>query len=136
MPAPADASTDCPSTSHRASAGAVRRSTAGVLPGRPEPAPSEPAARTIGSGPDALKAIRDVSLSVAPGETLAVVGESGSGKTLTGLAILGLLPPVVRVTAGSILYTGRDSTTRDLARLGEAELRRRRGDAELIQAHL
>src|SRR3546814_12212849 len=41
---------------------------------------------------------------------------------------MGLLPPVVRVVAGRILYTGRDGTTRDLARLDEPGLRRLRGD--------
>src|SRR5690606_38799969 len=41
---------------------------------------------------------------------------------------MGLLPPVVRVAAGRILYTGRDGATRDLARLDEPGLRRLRGD--------
>ncbi len=39
----------------------------------------------------ALKAIHDVSFSLAPGEILGVVGESGAGKSLTGSAISGLL---------------------------------------------
>jgi len=111
-----------------------RRFAGSLLPAAPSAAPPPALLRVeglhleIGSGPDALQAIRDVSLTLASGETLAVVGESGSGKTLTGLAILGLLPPVVRVTAGRILYTGRDGTTRDLARLDEAAFRRLRGD--------
>ncbi|PZW47141.1 peptide/nickel transport system permease protein [Humitalea rosea] len=71
--------------------------------------------------------VRDVNITVAPGETLAVVGESGSGKTLTGLAVMGLLPAAVRVTAGQILYTGRDGRTRDLLRLPERALRALRG---------
>ncbi|GHD61196.1 peptide ABC transporter permease [Thalassobaculum fulvum] len=116
------------------SANPFRAFVSGLLPAT-EPAPAPPALLrvdglhlAIGHGPGALPAVRDVSLAVAPGETLAVVGESGSGKTLTGLAILGLLPPVVRVTGGRILYTGRDGTTVDLARLGEPALRRLRGD--------
>ncbi|CAH2603617.1 Dipeptide/oligopeptide/nickel ABC transporter permease/ATP-binding protein [Rhodovastum atsumiense] len=71
--------------------------------------------------------VRNLSLTVAPGETLALVGESGSGKTLTSLAVMGLLPPAVRVAAGQILYTGHDGRTVDLLRLPEPELRRLRG---------
>ena len=41
-----------------------------------------------------------------PGETLAIVGESGSGKSLTGLALMGLLPPIARVDAGAAFGGG------------------------------
>lgn len=71
--------------------------------------------------------VRDVSLTLAAGETLALVGESGSGKTLTALSAIGLLPSTVRVVAGEILYTDRQSVTRDLLRLPEKDLRRLRG---------
>jgi peptide/nickel transport system ATP-binding protein len=40
-----------------------------------------------------LHAVRDVSFSVAKGETLSLVGESGCGKSMTALAIMNLLPP-------------------------------------------
>ena len=43
-----------------------------------------------------LPALRELDLTLARGESLALVGESGSGKTLTGLAIMGLLPDGAR----------------------------------------
>jgi peptide/nickel transport system ATP-binding protein/peptide/nickel transport system permease protein len=76
----------------------------------------------------AIHPVRDVTLTVAPGETLAIVGESGSGKTLTALALIGLLPPAARIVRGSILFTDRAGSTYDLARLSEPALRRLRGD--------
>ena len=75
-----------------------------------------------------IRPVRDVSLSVAQGETLALVGESGSGKTLTGLALLGLLPSTMEIVNGRILFTGRDGQSRDLAHLPEIEMRQLRGD--------
>jgi peptide/nickel transport system ATP-binding protein len=54
-----------------------------------------------------------VDLSVLPGQTVAVVGESGSGKSTTAAAILGLLPPGGRITAGRIAFDGLDLTAAD-----------------------
>ena len=51
----------------------------------------------------ALRAVEDVSLSLAPGQTLGIVGESGSGKTTLGRALLRLVP-----AQGRLLYRGRD----------------------------
>lgn len=45
--------------------------------------------------------VNDLSLSIAPGERLAIVGESGSGKTLTGLSLIGLLPEAAEVSGKS-----------------------------------
>jgi oligopeptide/dipeptide ABC transporter ATP-binding protein len=55
----------------------------------------------------AVRAVRDVSFSIAPGEVLGLVGESGSGKSVSSLAILHLLPPQARVS-GQILFNGED----------------------------
>ena len=53
--------------------------------------------------------VRDVSFLVHAGETVAIVGESGSGKSLTGLALIGLLPPAARVSRGSAWLQGHRS---------------------------
>jgi len=54
-----------------------------------------------------LKALNDVSFSIAAGEVLGVVGESGAGKSLTGAAIIGLLEPPGRISSGEVLLEGR-----------------------------
>jgi peptide/nickel transport system permease protein len=66
--------------------------------------------------------VRDVSFAVRAGETVAIVGESGSGKSLTGLALLGLLPPAAHVSQGSAWLQGHD-----LLRLTDARFRGVRG---------
>jgi peptide/nickel transport system ATP-binding protein len=53
-----------------------------------------------------LVAVNDVSFDIAAGEVLGVVGESGAGKSVTGMAVIGLLDPPARVTAGRILLDG------------------------------
>ena len=69
-----------------------------------------------------VRAVRGVSFEVRPGETFALVGESGSGKTMTCRAIVRLVHPPGRITAGRVLFGGRD-----LVPLSERELEHVRG---------
>jgi oligopeptide/dipeptide ABC transporter ATP-binding protein len=55
-----------------------------------------------------VKAVDGVSIDVPRGEAVGLVGESGSGKSMTLRAILGVLPPEARVTAGQVLLDGTD----------------------------
>jgi peptide/nickel transport system ATP-binding protein len=71
----------------------------------------------------AVKAVDDVSFSVARGKVLGLVGESGSGKSVTGFSIIGLVDPPGKIVAGEILFQGRD-----LTKLGEEEMRSLRGN--------
>ncbi|GAB7185508.1 ABC transporter ATP-binding protein [Kitasatospora sp. Ki12] len=67
-------------------------------------------------------AVDGVDFELAAGDTLGIVGESGSGKSTTALALLRMLPPGGRITAGSVELAGQD-----LAALPEEALRALRG---------
>ena len=70
-----------------------------------------------------VRAVRNVSFDVAPGETLGIVGESGSGKSVTCYSMMGLIPmPPGRIESGSTMLDGTY-----LLRCPEKELRAIRG---------
>jgi oligopeptide/dipeptide ABC transporter ATP-binding protein len=73
--------------------------------------------------PTRLRAVDDVSLTIAPRETLGLVGESGCGKTTLGRAIVGLVQP----SAGQVRLDGRAP-----AAMSREELRRYRKDVQII----
>ncbi len=70
-----------------------------------------------------VKAVDDVSFTVAKGEVLGLVGESGSGKSMTGYSIMGLVDPPGRVVDGRMVLDGRD-----IASLSAEEMRQLRGN--------
>ena len=75
-----------------------------------------------------VRAVDDVSLEIAEGETLGLVGESGSGKTTVGRCILRALKP----TEGSIRFTYDGDQTVDMAQIDGRELRGLRRYANMI----
>lgn len=67
--------------------------------------------------------VRDVSLTIRRGESLALVGESGCGKTTLALALLRLLPKLGVVRSGSVWFRKRNGQVIDLLGLRAEELR-------------
>ena len=76
----------------------------------------------FGDGGTATRALNDISLWVAPGETFGIVGESGSGKSVLVRAALRLLPEEGHVVGGEVRYRGRS-----ILQMEPDELRRLRG---------
>ena len=75
----------------------------------------------VGSG--VVKAVDDVSFSIAPGEVLGLVGESGSGKSTTGRLILKL----IEATSGQVIFDGKD-----VYGIGKTELRALRREMQIV----
>ncbi|THK34611.1 ABC transporter ATP-binding protein [Ensifer sp. MPMI2T] len=76
-----------------------------------------------------IVAVRDLNLTVATGETVALVGESGSGKSVTSLSIMGLLPRGVgRIAAGRLRLRRKTGEVVELQTIGGEALRRVRGN--------
>jgi ABC-type glutathione transport system ATPase component len=89
----------------------------------------EPLLRTLALGVDydaaggaVVRALRNLDLEIADGESVGVLGESGSGKSSLALALLRLLPRNARVVSGRVEYRGRS-----LAECSAQELRQMRG---------
>ncbi|MBP0592767.1 dipeptide ABC transporter ATP-binding protein [Paraburkholderia sp. LEh10] len=79
-------------------------------------------------GDSTFNAVRDLSLSVDRGETLAIVGESGSGKSVTSLALMRLVEHGGgRIANGSIAFRRRSGSVLDLAQASQATMRSVRG---------
>jgi peptide/nickel transport system ATP-binding protein len=70
-----------------------------------------------------VRAVDEVSLDIAAGETLGLVGESGSGKSTLGRLVLRLIEP----SAGSVRFAGHE-----LQAAGHGELRQLRRDMQII----
>lgn len=78
---------------------------------------------TIPTPEGPLRAVRNLSFSLDRGEVLGIVGESGCGKSMTGLALIGLLPKGVE-TSGKVNFHDQD-----LLGLDEDEMCKVRGNA-------
>ena len=67
-------------------------------------------------------AVRNVSITLKPGEVLGVVGESGAGKSTVGNAVINLLEPPGKITNGKVLFQGEN-----IGGLNDTEMRDVRG---------
>ena len=77
----------------------------------------------FGGGGAEVRAVNDVSFSIAAGETLGLVGESGSGKSTLGRMLLRLVEP----DSGELTFDGQD-----VLNAGASRLRQLRGQMQII----
>ncbi|BCZ80772.1 dipeptide ABC transporter ATP-binding protein [Paraburkholderia terrae] len=106
-------------------------------PNQPRPLDSLPPQRVVDidrltvafrRGETTFNAVRDLSLTVDRGETLAIVGESGSGKSVTSLALMRLVEHGGgSIANGSIAFRRRNGSVLDLARASQSTMRSVRG---------
>src|SRR3974390_517162 len=69
-----------------------------------------------------VRAVQQVTVRVAKGETVGIVGESGSGKSVTSYAVMRILDRAGRIVDGAVIFSGMD-----LRAAAEAEMRDMRG---------
>ncbi|MGT2472743.1 dipeptide ABC transporter ATP-binding protein [Paraburkholderia terrae] len=108
-----------------------------ITPNQPRPLDSLPPQRVVDidrltvafrRGETTFNAVRDLSLTVDRGETLAIVGESGSGKSVTSLALMRLVEHGGgSIANGSIAFRRRNGSVLDLARASQSTMRSVRG---------
>ena len=77
----------------------------------------------FGGSSKVVKAVDDLSFSIARGETFGLVGESGSGKSTAGKLLVRLLAP----TSGKIVFDGEDLTAKD-----EKQMRPMRRNLQMV----
>ncbi|WP_433826351.1 ABC transporter ATP-binding protein [Actinoplanes sp. CA-015351] len=85
-----------------------------------------------GLGDQAVRAVRDVNLTLHRGEVLGLAGESGSGKSTLAYGLTRLLPPPGVITGGQVIYHPADGPAYDVLGLSDSELRRFRWNETAI----
>lgn len=107
-------------TNLRPAAAASARTAAGAGPAAPLASNDALVLRNVTRAFGALRAVDDVSLSVAAGQKYAVLGSNGAGKTTLFNLISGVLPP----TSGRVLVRGDDVTSLSIQRRARVGLGR------------
>ena len=69
------------------------------------------------AGADRAHAVQNISLTIAPGQTLCVVGESGSGKSVMATTVMGLLARELRPVGGQVILQGESLLQASASRL-------------------
>ncbi len=72
----------------------------------------------LNAGYGLVPVLRDIDMSVATGEVIAVLGANGAGKSTLNKILSGLMPP----WSGTVCFDGQDTTGHDAARMVEAGL--------------